>query len=190
MNTKLVDGFKIRNTIDVDFSGVGSNKLYSYIPEDELWIDEVLAAEKEFYGKLHALEKELLAQGLNYAETRARICKEFLIPSEQKPKPSIYAYTLAHSPLMIHIVDGRQVRKYYDPKFIQGGHDLVYPYIPHGNIWIEKAFEKDHDFIILHETFERNNMLTGMPYDDAHEFACAAEKNERRRRSVSRYLKG
>lgn len=188
MNTKLVDGFRVRNTIDVDFSGVGSKSMYAYIPENELWIDEVLAGEKEFYEKVHTLEKQLLAQGLSYAETRARICKEFLVSSEQKPNPTIYAYP--HMQLTINVVDGCVVRKHYDPKFIQGGHDLVYPYIPSGRIWVETAFQEDHDYIVLHEVFERNLMLTGMSYDDAHEFACAAEKNERRRKGVSKYLKG
>ncbi|MBI4140873.1 hypothetical protein HY485_03490 [Candidatus Woesearchaeota archaeon] len=189
MNTKLVDGFRIRNIIDVDFSGVGSRSMYVYIPENELWIDEVLEKEREFLKGLHFVEASYLEK-LTYAETRRRICHDFLTPTEQKPDPVIYSFPIPHPHVNVCIVKGEIARKYYDPKFIQGGHDLVYSYISHGNIWVEKAFEKDQDFIILHEAFERNLMLTGMSYDNAHEFACAVEKNERRRQGVGKYLKG
>ncbi len=189
MNTKIVDGFEIRNKIDVDFSGVGSKTMYAYIPEEELWIDTVLSAEKEFYEKLHALEKQLLEKGIPYSEARKKVCDEFLQPKPHNLEVEIYSFPV-DTGLRCSVVDGTIVRKYFDPKFIQGGHHLVYSYMPAHHIWIEEAFKKEWDFIIAHEKYEQNVMLAGLNYDYAHDLACAVEKQERRRQAVAKYLKG
>lgn len=189
MRTKLVDGFDIRNTIDVDFSGVGSNRLYPYIPEGELWIDTVLTAEQDSLVQLHEFEKAILEGGASYATTRERACSFFVQPKPTDLEVEIYSFPLDDK-VRVSVVNGVLVRKYLDPKFIQGGHHLVYSYIPRHHIWVEEVFKKEWDFIIAHERYERNVMIAGLSYDFAHDLACAVEKEERRRQGVAKYLKG
>lgn len=181
MNLTLVDGLAIRTFVDTDFSGEGSDVMYSYIPAGEMWLDKVLEDEKDFFVALHNFERELLLGGLSYADTRRRVCEKFVSKNEQKPNVVIdtYKWFPKDRDLQVLIVDGQMVREFYDPKFIQGGHDLVYSYIPQRTIWVEKAFEKEYDFTLIHEAYERRRMLEGMKYIDAHNLALRVEKSER-----------
>ena len=43
---KLVDGFKIRNTIDLDFGNIEDSLTCPYIPKNEIWFDRAFAKEK------------------------------------------------------------------------------------------------------------------------------------------------
>lgn len=181
MRIKPVDGFSIRNFVDTDFSGEGSNVMYPYIPAGVMWLDKVLEDEKDFFVALHTFERELLLGGLSYANARKKVCEKFAGKSVQKPNAIIetYKWHPRGRDLKILIVDGQMVRQFYDPKFIQGGHDLVYNYIPQRTIWMEKAFEKEYDFTLIHEAYERRRMLEGMKYLDAHNLALRVEKAER-----------
>jgi len=194
MNIKIVNGFVIRNTIDVDFSGIGGRQLYAYIPTEELWIDQVISDETEFLTKLHELELKCLLQGMNYAQTRKKVCEQLITKTNQTPQQIYHQQAVIYSfPIetgRVDVVDGKIIRKYLDPKFIQGGNDFVYSYIPSGRICVEKSFDKEFQYIALHEWRERTLMMTGMSYDDAHDYACAAEKAERRRQGIAKYLKG
>ena len=187
MQVKIVDGNKIRNTIDVDFSGAGSSRMYAYIPEDELWIDKVLSNEQEYFTALHNFEKQLLSEGLTYAEVRKKVVEKFKTHTKKLLE---FVLSRTVNEFKICVVDGLAVRKYIDPKFIQGGHDLVYDYIPKNTIWLENNFEQEHEFILEHELHERNLMSKGMDYDEAHDHACAREKALRRKVGVAKYLKG
>lgn len=179
MILKFVDGQVIRNVVDVDFSGEGSNVMYPYIPSGVMWLDEVLEAEKDFFVELHSIERDLLLAGLSYADARKKVCEKLV--KAEKPNPVIDTYTWfpKDKDLKIFIVDGQMVREYFDPKFIQGGHDLVYSYIPSRTIWMEKAFEKEYLFTLLHEAHERSLMAKGLKYLDAHNSALQVEKKER-----------
>ncbi len=181
MNIKLVDGAFIRNIVDVDFSGEGSNVMYSYIPSGVMWLDEVLSDEKAFFVKLHSLERELLQVGLSYENSRKIVCETLVSKSKQKPNPVLGTYNWfpKDKDLKILIVDGQMVREFFDPKFIQGGHDLVYSYIPKNTIWMENAFKKEYLFTLLHEIYERKKMSTGMAYHYAHNAALVIERAER-----------
>src|SRR3989344_3993054 len=181
MNFKLVDGHFIRNVVDTDFSGEGSSVMYSYIPSGVMWLDEVLIDEKDFFVKLHSIEREFLLSGLSYASARQNVCEQLVSKSLQKPNPVIdtYKWFPKDKDLKIFIVDGQMVREYFDPKFIEGGHDLVYSYIPAKTIWVEKAFEAEYLFTLLHEAHERTWMQKGMKYIDAHNSALKVERNER-----------
>jgi len=59
--------------------------------------------------------------------------------------------------------------------------DLVYEYVPRRTVWIEQTLDKrDWPHILNHEAYERSLMEQGKPYDIAHDYACAAEKESRR----------
>lgn len=65
----LVDGEQIRNEIDVDFVNGGNGAIYpSYIPRDEIWIDDAQHALDRTATALHELiERDLmLHHGLSY----------------------------------------------------------------------------------------------------------------------------
>lgn len=62
----LVDGNKIRNFIDIDFTMGGHGCRYAYIPIDEVWIDSSNEDEKEEVIIHELAELGLMKQGINY----------------------------------------------------------------------------------------------------------------------------
>lgn len=68
LNIYLVDGEKIRNTIDIDFTCGGQAMIYpSYVPVGEIWIDNALRALDRTATVLHELvELELMLRGWDY----------------------------------------------------------------------------------------------------------------------------
>lgn len=77
----------------------------------------------------------------------------------------------------IFLVDGKKVRDSEFIDFTQGGHHLVYNWIPKGEIWIDSEMTKEErPFVIFHELFEHSLMKSGMSYGDAHEEASRKEK--------------
>ncbi len=77
----------------------------------------------------------------------------------------------------IYTVDGARVRK-KRTVFIGGGHHLIYPWVPKGEIWIErmKGGWREERFILAHELTEIVLMVwRGWSYDKAHDAANKAE---------------
>lgn len=70
--TNLIDIWRIRGNIvrslfDVDFNQGGHDKLYSYIPENEIWIDDNLYKKEVPFVLVHELhERNLMAKGWAY----------------------------------------------------------------------------------------------------------------------------
>jgi len=62
----LVDGDKVRNAIDIDFTMGGHGCRYIYIPLDEVWIDASNESEKEEVIIHELTELGLMKQGINY----------------------------------------------------------------------------------------------------------------------------
>ncbi len=75
-------------------------------------------------------------------------------------------------PLVIFRVDGEAVREMSAEAvdFVEGGHWLVYDFIPRGEIWIERLrSSEDEMFILIHEFTEVLAMLgLRLDYDRAH----------------------
>ena len=77
----------------------------------------------------------------------------------------------------LYTVDGAFVRNRCDIDFIGGGHQLVYPWMPRGEAWIEATLGSDGRFIAAHELSEIFDMLTrGWSYERAHAKANRVEK--------------
>ncbi len=187
---KAVDGFLIRNTLDDDFGvlhrrgdGLGHFSPKFYIPEGEIWLDHRFVAEIDF---LLAAERFISPASLTYEAERAlmkdKLCLETSPPNYIRREEAGDGFTLKY-------VDGAIVRRYLDPEFIFGGHDLVYPaYIPSGEIWLDDlADPAELPYFLVHEKVERELMMAGKPYDIAHEFAIAADKEARRGKGVGSY---
>ena len=59
----------------------------------------------------------------------------------------------------IFLVDGDVIEKTTDMDFVEGGHDLVYNFIPDKTIWIDVSMDTDtFKYLILHEYIERSIM--------------------------------
>lgn len=186
MTVKVVDATKIRNTIDTDFSGVGTHADYPYIPLGEVWIDKFLKNEQALFLALVKLERSM--RGKPFRLIRAKAKKT--LTADPKAKPKIMK-TAKKGNYVIRYVDGALVRKSIDPYFLLGGHDLVYPYIPKREIWIDACSDpKDWKYTLVHEIEERERMLKGMSYDDAHDFALAVERAARRKDGVADFIRG
>ena len=76
----------------------------------------------------------------------------------------------------VWLVDGRLVRSIFDINFTEGGHEFVYEYVPHNEVWIDNDLnEFERGYVILHELHERNKMSEGIPYSKAHEESSKIE---------------
>ena len=81
----------------------------------------------------------------------------------------------------VYRVSGTTVRKRH-VEFVQGGHGLVYRWIPKTEIWIERMSDrKDECAILFHEVKENRLMrYHGLKYEAAHKIANFDEQRIRR----------
>jgi len=186
MKLRMVDGFKIRNTTNTNFAGFAAHAYDPVVPKGELWIEDYLKPEKELM--IHVVETEQRYRRRTFAFIRARLQKE--AAKHGTPPPFIKKRERLGS-LTIISVDGAIVRKYLDPYFFLGGHDLVYSYIPKKEIWIDLLNNaKDNKFTLIHERHERKLMARGMEYASAHDYALAEERYHRRKAGVAHFTNG
>lgn len=186
MTIKIVDAAKIRNTIDTDFGGAGSHADYPYIPLGEYWLDKFLRDEKPLFTALFRLEQRM--RGKSFRHIRETAKKTLTTP--KKGRVTVVK-TAKRGPLKIIYVDGLTVRKNLDPYFLLGGHDLIYPYIPKKEIWIDTRMDaKEWKYTLIRVLHERELMAKGMSQDDAHDFALAAERMARRKDGVAEFIRG
>jgi hypothetical protein len=70
----------------------------------------------------------------------------------------------------LYLVDGQYVRDHFDTDYVEGGHWLVYKWIPQHEIWIEKLqTTEDIEMSSTHEIIEAKLMeLEGLDYETAH----------------------
>jgi len=74
----------------------------------------------------------------------------------------------------VYLVNGGYVRrKHVD--FTEGGHDLVYSYIPKNEIWLDNDNYDEKPYILMHELTEREAMKRGLRYSQAHLVANVSE---------------
>lgn len=192
----VVDGAAIRKSSEPDWTDFGQHYRFpKLIPKEEFWIDQGYEKEEHFFIDHLLLEYELMAEGKSYKVALTAADK---LESRER-KRSARAKTCKKNPdkkyrvekklleevngLKVYLVDGELVRDWYDPDFVEGGHDLVYTYVPSPNtVWIDDQMtEKERAPTILHETTERALMAKGMSYHKAHNKALEAEWKWRHR---------
>jgi hypothetical protein len=82
--------------------------------------------------------------------------------------------------LKLYSVDGKYVRDNLYSDFSQGGNDMAYPeFVPIAEIWYEELMENEKEHIIKHEKDERDLIVGGKTYDQAHEIVKEREDSER-----------
>jgi hypothetical protein len=182
----IVDGSYIRGHIDEEFTNFGQHYRYSYIPQDEFWIDqEAKQDETQFFIDHLLVEHRLMAKGMSYEEAlvkadqaerreRRRAGDLRLLTHHGKELPKgvqvhEWLWKRLENGLTIWIVNGRLVRSVFDVDFTAGGHDRVYEFIPKNEVWIDDDIEEEERaYVLLHELHERNRMANGWPYSKAH----------------------
>ncbi len=184
---RLVDGFKIRNTKDIDFGCVEDSLTCPFIPKNETWLDQAFSKEKKSLLDTF-IKKRSLMKKFGYEKAKQILRQK--MTNISTPKKIKIKLLEKQGPQQIWLVSGKNVRKYYDPNFIFGGHSLVYEYIPKNDIWIDDStLTKERKYVLIHELFELKLMKKGKTYNDAHDFASAREKEARRADGVAKYFK-
>lgn len=189
----LVDGSQIRRDLDEEFTNFGQHFRFKCIPENEFWIDkEAVPDERRFFID-HLLEEwQLMKKGMSFKDasdaanikerTERNKAGDFKKFFDEKIKEKIHCRLLKKDKagISIWLVDGRLIRSTLDIEFTEGGHDLVYDFVPPHEVWIDNDLSaEERPYIILHETYERSLMEEGLPYRQAHRKASRLEWQSR-----------
>ena len=198
----LVNGGLIRANLAKEFTNFGQHFRFSIIPEYELWIDnEAVQNERDFFVDHLLIEWRLMRQGKSYLEAcETADAKEKAERQKTKDLKKISLKNGLPSPIGVHLrlldkisvknnknpgvsvwlVDGRLVRSAFNVEFTEGGHDLVYRFVPKNEVWIDNdILPAERPYIILHELYERDLMAAALSYPRAHRRASVVEWESR-----------
>jgi len=184
----LVDGNYIRSNLESEFTNFGQHfRFPNLIPEKEFWIDvERESGEINFYLSHLLVEYNEMANGQSYDKAYDKAAQ---IEKNQREKKMLRKddvrvklfKKLPKSGIKIFIVDGESVRNQYNMDFTEGGHWLVYNFIPKGECWLDNDVEpKERKWILAHELAEIGMMENGLNYETAHAKASKYEQKLRR----------
>ncbi len=193
----IVDGYYIRQNIDIKFSNFGQHYRFNFIPENEFWLDRQAVPGEERYFIEHILvEHQLMSEGKNYndATDEANIVEQKLRDEDEKVwelkskletdkesvlkeirKEKLEEYS--NEKIKTYIVDSFLVRSIFYIDWVAGGHDKVYPlFVPINEVWIDNDIvAEERKYVLLHELHERYWMSQGWEYNKAHESALKIE---------------
>lgn len=190
----IVDGRKIRERVDREFTNFGQHYHFNFIPENEFWIDKEAVPDERWFFIEHLLtEYKLMKNGLPYEKAtelagmkerferlKAKDIQKLLDKVNFLPPNSVHEKKIgeAKNRISVWVVDGKIVRSAYFVDFTEGGHDLVYSFVPDRQVWLDNDLEeKEHPYILLHELYERSLMKKGFTYLQAHSHASRLEWN-------------
>lgn len=208
-----VNGLAVRNASQAD-EEFGNFATHDEFPDaigpKEIWISEKPAAREGVFFIANALTY-LARQAAGATEVAyddgiaaERELREHVTgirfrdgkPHKQVPE-AIYLseYVTLPDPqekLTVWLVDGCLLRSYYKTDYTQGGHGLVYPWIPRSEIWVEDGVDRrEIPFIVCHEYLERRLMRDdGLGYDRAHEIASCLEYDLRKATGLTPLVTG
>lgn len=195
----LVDGEAIRRDIDEDFVQYDHPGRLRFIPKDEYWIEQDTNADEwGYFLKNLAREEEYMKTGLDIYDAidkaneteqneryhsprmqkilNSRAEKKDILQKIKKQKLEEYSTER----FSVWLVDGEMVRDLFRNNYAAGGHDLVYHFVPKGEVWLEEVLpEHERKFIVLHELHERYLMHGGKDYEHAHAGATIIEDRYR-----------
>lgn len=197
---RIVDGERVRRDLDVDFTNSGSRYQHSKIPAGEIWIsDEIDRSERKYLidYELEIIKKMMSGYTLDGAKKaaekrevseRARGDGIIRAPRGAVIRESELGEVAAEfsDGVIARFIDGRMVRDKYDDTFTEGGHDLVYNYVPKSTIIVERNIRPELQYILIHEKRERDLMRGGMSYDSAHARANSMEARAQKMKTLAR----
>lgn len=198
----IVDGTYIRSHIEEEFTNFAQHSQFSFIPENELWIDQATNTDdQQFYIDNMLMMHRLTAKGVPY--NKALAAAELEERKERRRAGDVSRLTerghklpegqevhlqlwkKLENGVSVWIVDGRLVRSLFDIEFTEGGHDHVYEFVPENEVWIDNDLEEqERPYVLVHELHERNLMAKGWSYDKAHadssrlEYRCRHHPDE------------
>jgi len=193
-----VDGPWIRKHLDEDFTNFGQHFRFPFIPRDQFWIDREMApGEDSFFVTHMVLENQLMELGVPYVEAVTRAAE---LEQQERQKSERY-HEAATDPekvehvhikllgnvgdLQVWLVDGELVRNWFYTDFTEGGHDLVYNWVPPNEVWMDNDLgAEDFPYVLLHEVFERERMAEGLTYPEAHKASLKVELEAREKGEV------
>ena len=173
----IVNGEYIREHIFWEYIEGGHGQVYSFIPRDEIWIDEdnitkksdfeaiLLHEIKEYQNmKYHKMSYEKAHNISNGLETKYRKAHCDLTDSTKFYKQI--------GDFKIYLVDGEFVRDNSDITFVNSSNYMINDKIPKNQIWIEDNIEDEIDDYIEYEiTYLKMRIDFGMSHDIASEYA-------------------
>lgn len=192
-----VDGAYVRRNLDEEFSNFGHHFSCTVIPREEIWLDREADPDEERFFIQHAVvERRLMVAGKDYDTARHAACAaeqrlrdgshdlRTVAPGRTLPDAArvhVRLWKALTNGVHVWIVNGRLVRSVFDIEFTEGGHEHVYEYVPHNEVWIDDDVEdEEKSFVLFHELHERNLMAHGMDYDAAHAEASRLELHYRK----------
>ncbi len=187
----LVDGSKVR-AYNNEFTNYAHHYTFAFIPENEFWLDQEAAHdERQFFIDHMLAEYHACKNGKTFGEALAIADKKEraerikagdlskVMDKEGHPEiQSVYKEQLGKtkSDVFVWIVSGRLVRSVFFMEYVQGGHDFVYKFIPHNEVWLDDDLVLlERPFVLIHELHERNLMKRGSSYLPAHKSASELE---------------
>jgi hypothetical protein len=180
----VVDGSYIRKELNDQFTDFGQHYRFpKMIPANEVWLDKNYAHPDEYrYFVAHAIkEAELMKKGKSYADAITEADK---LEWNMRNKDEHDEYKIQElekiGDITVFLVNGEKIRSDCHIDFTEGGHDLVYDFIPKDEIWIsDEISAKERPYILAHEYDERCFMSGGEDYDKAHNRASFFERHLR-----------
>lgn len=176
----IVDGKYIRDNIDVEFTNFGQHHRFKFIPKNEFWLDKEYGGDDEapYFIENLLVENICMERGASFykawekgakKEAKLRKIHEEKKPPEKELIDKLYKRLLkrySRKKLKIWLVNGRLVRNYFYVDFTEGGHDLVYDFVPNNEVWLDDDLDpREIRITLLHEIAERNLMKEGLAYD-------------------------
>ena len=168
----IVDRKYIRTNINEEFTNFGQHYHFRFIPKDEFWIDKEYhhGNEVHYFIDHLLLENRLMAKGHDYDYALGKA--DALEKSERRKSKLLKKYSRnlikhVHERLFkkycknvnVWLVNGELVRDRYFVDFTEGGHDLIYHFIPKNEVWIDSDVNpREMKYVLLHELHERNLM--------------------------------
>jgi len=184
---------------------------FKFIPKNEFWIDFIgrKSGEEDFFIEHMIIENRLMASGIGsskaydyaaYAQEVEREKSKFYIKYKKLKRAPKKLIKKIHKKLFrewstkklrVWLVNGEVVRNYVFIPFTAGGHDLVYKFIPRGEVWIDdELIKKERIYTLIHELHERHLMSRGVKYDPAHDVALVIENFARKNPKKSENILG
>jgi hypothetical protein len=191
-----VDGHRIRDRLDVEFTNGHHHFSRPYIPAHEIWIDREAPGSGEwpFWALRQIAERRRMSEGRSYLSAllsasrieRLERRRARGVAGPVSPRELQLAVRRRRNAEVggrdVWVVDGRTVRDLAYVDFTLGGHGYRYRFIPRGEIWIDDAVRSlERAAVLHHEAVEVALMAGGMRYEDAHRRASRAEMQFRKR---------
>ena len=181
----IVNGKLIRDSLDIEFTNFGQHFRFDFIPLNEFWLDVEAEPNERKYFIDHLLsEWKAMKDGLIYEDALTMASKvEFVERQKDELSKNILdsrgrimlqtihkeSLGITNDGIAVWRVDGKKIRSNFDIDFTEGGHDLVYDFVPEKEIWLDDdLLTEELSYVLLHELHERKLMSSGLAYNDAH----------------------